>query len=80
MSVSRRLITVAALACGLALITGGTTVVAATRSCREDDRFIQNVRANTMTCKTAVEIALRHARSDACFGGEGDLIADRATP
>ena len=80
MSVSRPLITVAALACGLALITGTTTVGAATRSCREGDRFIQRVRANTMTCKTAVEIALRHARADACFRGEGDLIADRATP
>jgi len=46
----------------------------------ESDRFIQQVKATNLTCRTAVAVAFAHARRASCFGKEGDFIFDRATP
>ena len=52
---------------------------AVTRSCSEDDRFLQNVRATNVPCKAAVGVAKAWARNGACFRGEGDTLAGRVT-
>jgi len=71
---------VAAVLASLAVLAGPVAPSpAATRSCSEDDRFLQNVRATNVPCKAAVGVAKAWARNGACFRGEGDTLAAAAS-
>jgi hypothetical protein len=61
-----------------ALLAAPAAAPAATRACADSDRFLQQLKATNVTCKTAREIMFAWARSSKCIRGGDGLLADRA--
>jgi hypothetical protein len=53
---------------------------AATRSCPDSDRFLQQLKATNIGCATANYVMFGWARSSKCIKGGDGLLADRARP
>jgi hypothetical protein len=51
---------------------------AATRSCSDSDRFLQQLKTTNLGCATGREVMFRWAKSSQCIAGGDGLLAERA--
>jgi hypothetical protein len=68
------------LVCASALVAVAAPASAATRSCSDSDRFLQQLKATNVNCKTANAVMFGWAKSSKCISGGDGLLADRARP
>ncbi|MCW2967416.1 MAG: hypothetical protein JWM71_1188 [Solirubrobacteraceae bacterium] len=74
----RRLSLLIALALTTAgLLAGSAPSLAATRSCSDSDRFLQQLKATNVGCAKARPVMYAWARSSSCIRGGSGLLATR---
>ena len=61
-----------------ALTASTAPASAATRSCSDPDRFLQQLKTTNLGCATGRAVMFRWAKSSSCIAGGDGLLADRA--